>query len=154
MGYLLSIDPGLRACGVALWNGGILEHASFVKNGGATWASMVNAVDDTLHAKMLLMELAVELPQVYVRSKSKGDPNDLIQLAGLVGAFTYRYNSAGVTLYKPRDWKGQTDKDVTEFRARKRLSEDEITRIELPKAKTLAHNVFDAIGIGLHHLKR
>jgi hypothetical protein len=119
---------------------------------------MVHAVDETVKSNcggFRADRLAIELPQVYVRSRSKGDPNDLISLARLVGAFEYFFDGRfGSTIYKPAQWKGQTPKDVTEARAKKRLTEAEITRIVLPPAKSLRHNVWDGIGLGLHHLNR
>jgi len=115
---------------------------------------MVDAVK-TAPARLssLPEELVIEIPQVYVRARSKGDPNDLIMLAGLVGAFVYCFGNAS-KLYRPAEWKGQVTKEITEQRARKRLSPDELSRIELPSAKGLHHNVWDAVGLGLHHLGR
>lgn len=95
----------------------------------------------------------LEIPQVYVRNRSKGDPNDLIMLAGLVGAFAYRF-AEGHVLYKPAEWKGQVKKEITEMRARKRLSPEELARVQLPSAKSLAHNVWDGVALGLFHFGR
>jgi len=82
---LKSVDPGLRTCGVALWRDGILTHAELVRGspkaqGFDAWYPMAMAV-----ALPHVDELAIELPQVYSRGLSKGDPNDLIQLAVIVG---------------------------------------------------------------------
>ena len=49
----------------------------------------------------------------------------------------------------PAQWKGQTPKKVTEQRARKALTWDELVAVELPSARSLHHNVWDAVGIGL-----
>ena len=150
---LLSVDPGLRSCGIATWDhGGRLERAMLILNpNGAEWVSMVGAVTGLVGTNY---RLVIELPQVYVASRSKGDPNDLILLAGLVGSFAHRFAAGGYTLIKPAQWKGQTPKAITEERARKRLTPEELARVQFPKAKSLRHNVWDAIGIGLKHLSR
>ena len=55
--------------------------------------------------------------------------------------------------YKPHEWKGTVEKKVMELRIQKHLTTEELKIVELP-AKSLAHNVWDAAGIGLKHLKR
>lgn len=156
---LLSVDPGLHGCGVAAWHISPtipLSWAGYVKNPGTKWHAMVGAVDEEIRRRFgfLPNHLVIELPQVYVRSRSKGDPNDLIMLAGLVGAFVYNFDSRdGHKLYKPAEWKGQVPKDIMETRIKGRLSEAELHAVELP-ARSLAHNVWDAVGLGLAHLGR
>lgn len=90
---LLSVDPGVRACGCALWDtDGRLLDGWLVKNPcderfpseGQLWKDMALAVWASVHP--IPHDLAIEYPQVYARSKSKGDPNDLISVAGVVGA--------------------------------------------------------------------
>jgi len=96
--------------------------------------------------------MVIELPQVYVASRSKGDPNDLIALASVVGALTHWFR--GMTfVYSPRAWKGTVDKKVMTERILKHLSEEERGRIQ-KAPKSLLHNSIDACGLGLHHLKR
>jgi hypothetical protein len=157
---LISVDPGLRACGVAAWNAATksLVHAGFVINQGTGWVSMVDAVRFAVGlispaaVATANVQLAIEIPQVYGRALWKGDPNDLIDLAGLVGAFVHCFPEGRV--YRPAEWKKQVTKEVTEHRAKKRLTEEELSRVVLPSAKGLRHNVWDAVGIGLHHLER
>lgn len=163
---ILSIDPGLHLCGAALWGAtGTLQWAGLVKNRigpssfpnptsyGYLWNGMVNAVEDRLvDLDTKPDRLVIELPQVYVRSRSKGDPNDLIQLAGVVGAFVH-WHSGLTWQYTPATWKGQTPKDITEERAKKRLGVTEMNRIDKMPEK-LAHNCWDAVALGLFHLGR
>jgi hypothetical protein len=149
---LVSIDPGLQVCGLAAWQDGALVRARLVKNPRDDWTGMLGAVDEEINRWAGLDdEIIIELPQVYQRIKSKGDPNDLVRIAVLVGAIVARRTHK---LYLPAEWKGQTPKDVTELRARKRLSEEELAHVELPTAKGLTHNVWDAVGLGLRHLGR
>lgn len=96
--------------------------------------------------------LILELPQVYQRGISRGDPNDLIQLAALVGTIQARFRVA-TTVYLPREWKGQVPKEIIEARAKGNLSASELSKVEVP-AKSLAHNVWDAVGLGLVYLTR
>jgi hypothetical protein len=164
---LLSIDPGLHSCGVAVFDASTsnsLLWAGLVKNSvdahilnqtyhWSLWRGMVLSVDAKLHDLDLHPDrLALELPQVYIASHSKGDPNDLIMLAGLVGALTHWFPGM-VFLYLPHSWKGNTPKAIMNERILKRLSDDERSKIE-KAPKSLSHNIFDACGIGLAHLKR
>lgn len=152
--YVVAVDPGLNHCGLAIFKDRLIEHACLVKNPGDSYRSMVDAVRDVCRPFGDSYQLAIEMPQVYVASRSKGDPNDLIALAGLVGAFVYCFLDHGkVSTYKPAQWKGQVPKDVMTARLQKRLYEQEISAIQLP-AKSLQHNVWDAVGIGMHHLSR
>lgn len=92
----------------------------------------------------------IELPQVYRAARSKGDPNDLIDLAVTVGRYVQILESRAikVVLVKPRDWKGQVPKEVHHKRILARLSTEEVAR--LPKlAASKVHNMLDAVGLAL-----
>lgn len=160
MSTLLALDPGLRGCGVALFRQDrTLEWCAYVRSGSKALdllgvLDMARAVVGwvTPHE---VYQLAVEWPQVYVGSKQKGDPNDLIALAGVVAAVCTAFPTAGVTRYKPRDWKGQVPKEVIEARVNKRLSDAERAVLDgCGCPKSLRHNAVDAVGIGLHALAR
>jgi hypothetical protein len=91
----------------------------------------------------------VERPQVY--TVGKGDPNDLVPLAGIGAAFASRFDR--FKWYLPKEWKGQLPKGIAfEKRILDRLDTLEIA--EIIPAGSLTHNIYDAIGIGLHHLGR
>lgn len=136
---LVSIDPGKHKCGMAWWEDTELVTAGLVESPPLLIPEKTN-------------HLVIEVPQIYARSKSKGDPNDLIDLAVMVGRII-SICDISYTLYRPREWKGQVPKDVMVSRIKGKLSKKELERITLP-AKTLQHNVFDAIGIGLKYLNR
>lgn len=164
-----AIDPGLRVCGVSLFVDNVLRSAGLVKSsnekdrGMTAWRDMALAVlqwlgDNGPTTGGFLNILAGERMQVYSGSKQEGDPNDLIELAGVLGAVSCRLLPRICVTYSPRDWKEQTRKPapgtdpesyVIAVRCRKRLTVEEQTRIQLPTAKSLQHNVWDAIGIGL-----
>lgn len=157
MGLLLAVDPGLRGCGIALFRDRILEQAVYVEGEAkaqraAGWTAMVNAVSEFVGARTV-EELVVELPQVYVAVRSKGDPNDLIQLAAVVGGLCAEFRWAHQKIYLPAEWKGQVPKEIIHERAEKRLTTEEMAAISC-RRKSLLHNVKDAVAIGLVFLGR
>lgn len=155
---ILSVDPGLQHCGVALWSSeGKLIAAWLARGNGKTrganearargmrWRSIVRAVGE---AK--LEWLVIEVPQVY--KMSPGDPNDLIDIAGVAGGLVCMFDAPTHT-YLPHQWKGDAPKKAIQAWCKKTLSRGEWSRIEA-KPKGLAHNVYDAVGIGLKFLGR
>lgn len=97
--------------------------------------------------------LVCEIPQVYARDRSKGDPNDLIDLAGVVGACTQEALTVEWSPV-PRDWKGQIPKHVTQARVLDALGAEELAAIDETIPASLLHNVYDAIHLGLVYLRR
>jgi hypothetical protein len=169
---ILAVDPGVRGSGVAIFDEATktLLRADYVKGSAKgeraeAWLTMAAAVEDWAKAYGPLrhepaLKLVIECPQVYQRShmsarKRGTDPNDLIQLAAVVGAIVARVGQMPTVLL-PMEWKGQVDKAVMWDRALKRLSPEEFERVPgAPKVlKSLAHNMHDAIMLGLVHLGR
>lgn len=158
MNYTLSIDPGIRGCGVALFADLELSWAGYIKNPSLRGNSSRDAAQmaRAIKARGLTgdkVHLVLEYPQVYRGSKQKGDPNDLLALAAVDACLVILYPEAGVTVYKPRDWKGTVDGDVMLARIRGRLTDEEKARFE-KCPKSLEHNIVDACGIGLFALGR
>jgi len=158
MSKLLAVDPGVRGCGVAFFNGDILLNATYIENPFFTGSRvreavhLAHAVSTWAFTKGLYFDLAVEVPRVYPAARQKGDQNDLIAVAGV--AFAVGAKTAGfITTYYPREWKGTIDPDAMIERIKGRLSPAEKHRI-LTVKKSLMHNVYDAIGIGLKKLGR
>jgi len=162
---LLAIDPGIRGCGVALFDGGYLIGAAYVKNSvdkgnGPTvcffmaqevfnWAIPDHEIYDGSY-----WDIVMEWPQIYTHSK--GDNNDLLALAGVDAAITTRFMDridCSAQHYLPREWKGQLTKEVCHARIEKILTPKELAAIAT-KQKTYRHNTLDAVGIGLFHLGR
>lgn len=142
--HLLSIDPG-RDTGWAFWVDGYL-----------TECGLTSVEADNCRAKYLFPwvdETIIELPQVYRAAQSKGDPNDLIKVAVEVGQWKERAKKARCTLVHPAEWKKQVPKDIHHNRVMECLYTYERGKIP-PLPKTKAHNVLDAIGLGLWYLKR
>ena len=160
---MIAIDPGLRGCGVAVFHDGKIAQAGYIRGaktgrGPAVWSVMAQAVrNEVFMWEPENTPLAIERPQVYTVGKSKGDPDDLLELTGVVGAICYAHGGP-VTAYRPREWKGQLPKEIHHNRIRKHLAAEgrlEATeRLLAGVPPSLAHNVWDAIGLGRFALSR
>lgn len=155
--YLISIDPGVRACSCVYWYKGRLLRAKYIRpaNKPFSFAVVSFAVVSWLNErssdyKCLQPLLVVEKPQTYRGRAVKGDTNDLINLSIVIGQVT---SFDSLRLATSREWKGNTPKHVTKSRVDQELSDEEKARIEWP-APSLRHNLYDAIGIGLWYLKK
>ncbi len=161
---LISIDPGAKLAGVATFEDGELTCAWLARPKGDNIGWRETAFEtyrtllDRFPVQVLIdAEVAIERPQIYHPKFLRGDPNDLVTLALMAGGIvTLLGQSVSVTEYYPKQWKGQVKKEAMVERVKERVAENGWTdRVELPtRAKKLAHNIFDAIGIGLKHLKR
>lgn len=166
---IAAIDPGLRGCGVALFSEvtGRLQEARYVRGSilssdptasgayaaGITARYVVDNLTVLLRGRMLT-RLLLEMPQIYVHRKGK-DPNDLLGLAAVLGGICALHPYSAVTQYRPHDWKGNLDGDAMVERIQKRAAEaGETNYAILPSAKSLHHNVWDAVGIGYHFFGR
>lgn len=154
----VSLDPGLHHFGVALWSfSGELVKARLITsraktpNGLETGTIVANALNLELFDSYGI-DVVCEIPQVYTRDKSKGNPNTLVELA-CAGSFVLGRLKGTPHTVLPAEWKGQLPKEVVEERCKIHLSKEEKERILLP-IKSLRHNVWDAIGIGLFFLEK
>lgn len=174
--WLLAVDPGIRGCGVALFNrDGLLVCATYVRNpcrsGNRAYeaAQMALAIVEWLteYAGDLTapgnggLELAVEWMRVYASRIAAGDadaiekdPNDLLPLTGIDTALAALLKCP-TTSYVVSEWKGQMKKAPCHARAIGRLDMTEKIRLsDADCPPSLMHNVLDALSIGLAHLKR
>lgn len=152
--YLMTLDPGLRGCGIAYWDAnGVLLDARYLKNpvkagrGPAAWFGYVDAYGRAC-LPSTVEHFVSEEPQVYVGSARTGDPDDLIQLAGVVGVFVGTVVAKSYLGVKPRGWKGSVPKDVHHARLTKTLDAYELALVEASTVPSLRHNVLDAVGLG------
>ena len=173
VGDLLALDPGLRHPAAALFRGGVLIAAERVKldpswkdlDPADRWVRIAGAIVRWgIGRNMEPRWLVYERPQIYTAAKSKGDPNDLVGLAGvasaLAGMLSYAVASRdialGVASATPATWIGQVPKSETGnpwasargVRIGSRLTEDE------RQAVVPSHDAVDATGIGLYFLGR
>lgn len=159
---LLTLDPGLNGCGLAFFDDGALKGARYVPNIAGVKlhrnervASMVRQLRDArLLAHWPAFVVVTECPQIYSAGKGKGNPNDLIPLAQIGAAFAWDVIGAEWVEFLPREWKGTLDPDVLIERIKSRLTVEEKAHVESFKRGGLDHNIWDAVGIGLHHLGR
>jgi hypothetical protein len=147
MSTLLAIDPG-ESTGFAAFRHGVLSCA---------WPA-------TIHAEPI-RELGtirgydacvIERPRFYP-GQSKVDANDLIVLALRAGILAQAVAATSTRFVAPSDWKGQLPKNVCHVRIRAILSPLEAGILERDTRKlaaSVAHNVLDAVGIGLFALGR
>jgi hypothetical protein len=151
MTHLVSLDPGLRGCGVAWWHAsGNLTHVAYLRNPvkKCDGPAALMGYDSVVLYDNRPDYFISEVPQVYRAGASKGDPDDLIQLAGVVGVFSALFSATTYTGVKPREWKGQVPKDVHHARLVKTLTPEDLAMVEAAAPPSLRHNVLDAVGIG------
>jgi len=161
---LLSVDPGLRGVGIALWSNGQLVRAAYVRGNDRQDASFADAVDEMLTAVACwtavlaypVDRLVIERQRVYGGRAARGDASDLIDVAVVVGAIVGRL-SVPTRIVLPQEW-GCAEKSVNMERVKRDLSPAELTRVELPGSrgrvnKKLSENVWDAAAIGLAELR-
>jgi hypothetical protein len=98
-------------------------------------------------------QLALEFPTTYSGRSSEGNTNALFPLAAIDGALAALFPYAELMHYLPSQWKSNVDADVMIERIKGKLTAKEHTRTKLP-AKSLQHNVWDGIGVGLKFLGR
>jgi hypothetical protein len=135
---ILGIDPGLRACGVA----------EQTRTGAAAWTIRPKTRTLTERIQEILPRIyrgpwdlvVIEKPQIYQGHLQKGDPNDLIDLAVLVGAIIGHVSATKILLPLPAEWKGQVPKDIHHRRIRKRV----------PGLGRCSKDALDAVGLYLY----
>ena len=148
---LLAVDPSTRATGWALYQDGLLVQAGVIKARGLE--DMIARV--RAHPFPEVETLVVEYPQIYLRKRAKGDPNDQIKVALVAGAVA-GVVSCQQTLFKtPHDWKGSRPKIVDNPYTLRLLAPSERAVIEgCGVPASLLDNVLDAAGLGLATLRR
>jgi len=151
-GILITVDPGC-VLGVAVFRNSVLLDVGLLS------APTIRDLHFRLHqlfSKYSPRHAVVEVPQVYQQRRWKGDPNDLIDvavLAGIAGAALAPFCEP--LFITPHVWKGNRPKSVDNEYTLSKLSAVEreiVDRCSWPKAQ--AHNVLDALGIGLWSLER
>lgn len=159
---VLAVDPGIRGCGVALFVEEKLVACAYVANScrtgalareAAAMAVKISEWVEAFEADNHYLRVVVEWPQVYQGGKQKGDPADLLPLAGIGAALGVLCPSIRTVL--PREWKGQVPKDVMGRRILSKLTPEETGIVDACAViKSLKHNVVDAVGLGLFDADR
>lgn len=120
---LLAIDPGMNSPGVALFRDDrslATAHALEIPDAwasrcpGERWLLVGNEIAAwTANAAGLAitgLTIVFEKPQWYAREKSKGDPNQLVGIAGVAAVALGRLQPSHVLSPVPGEWIGQLPK--------------------------------------------
>ena len=147
--HLCTIDPGKRACGVAMWRVDdgerSLEWAGLVsqRDGNATkLARKILKLKDKIGG---LFVFYVEDPQFYALKRTAH--RDLGSLKKVIAVLEAE-GARPMHKMKPVQWKGNLPKTVHHERVKKYLEPEELKLV--PKD----HNVLDAVALGLFVLGR
>lgn len=154
---MLSIDPGLRACGVALWSDtvdGELVWARALRGpkdgrGPALWAAYGRLVRDLFEDVDPWGHLVIETMKQYVNGKA--DPDDLLELQGVSGAIVGVLSSRGWSVegVLARDWNGQVPSKVRRARTQAWVeSKGWTSRVDVRTTQRYQQDVWSAVGIG------
>lgn len=164
---ILTLDPGKRLCGCSLFHPGSrdLYAASLVQGpttfeGPEQWGRMALAVQEWADYKLGEFRVSqVVFERMGARGTDTPSKTLIIQELLAVGVWVCAlFPEAEHTALFPHEWEGalkrtgETDPIVD--RVKSRLSKRELGRVELPSAKSLQHNVWDSVGIGLKFLGR
>lgn len=184
---LVALDPGVKSPGVAVYRDGVLVHAAHVTGlpapgeypEGHRWVVIASAIQKHLYDRRYCQidRLIFECPQIYRATKSKGDPNNLIKLAGVAAALAGKLDSAGgfnfeILSPQPADWIGQVSKVCAACSGKHtkkrpcavcegsawRTPRGQRIRSRLTPAELAVipdqHDAIDSVGLGLHALGR
>lgn len=181
MSLLLALDPGLNSPGIAVFGGSELRFADRVRvpdytttPDGARWLLVASQIIDALLRRGeddLITKIVFERPQWYQRGKSKGDPNQLVGVAGVAACVVgmLHRNNPQVLSPTPAEWIGQLPKTCPACRANKkkcpecrgsawntprgRRIRSRLTEAELALVPD-QNDAIDSVGIGLWSLGR
>jgi hypothetical protein len=150
---LITVDPGQRHCGVAVWDPATRALLRAYLCGPSKPTAPLVFLDELPKVAPSLITGVIEMPQRYPGSPVKVET--LIQLAAAANAVVGRLGGQW-TQARPGTWTRQwcQDKAIRLDRAWKRLSAEEQSRVEMPRAKLRQADVLDAVALGLWALKR
>lgn len=174
MTNLLTLDPGTRGAGVAVFVDRDLVGATYVHNPcreGRRLNSAVTLARAVRHwaevtVNRSIHRIAIEVMRSYEAGQQKGPQDDLIDVSLVSAAVAGTFHDVRPELmstFYPQEWKGSVKAETFLGRILDRLESHEKAAIklvgriplaEVPKSDSLDHNTLDAIGIGLKVLGR
>jgi hypothetical protein len=149
--FVLAVDPGLRACGVALFRDGELVRAAAVRGprtgrGPAVWRALGLGVAAWV-GDLVVGRLVVETMKVYTGGQS--DPDDLLELAGICGAVATALPRWPVEGVRAAEWNGQVPAEIRRWRTQTWTESLHWTdRVDLNTTQRFQQDVWSAVGIG------
>ena len=179
---LLALDPGVNSPGVALFSAELVmadrvpvPSAFVALSDGQRWwqvaERVVNHVRPAISGSSTLL-IAFECPQWYQRGKSKGNPNQLVGIAGVAANVTgilSRSHAIRVLSPTPAEWIGQLPKTCPTCKANKKKCPECLgSAWNTPRGRRIAsrlseqefrsipdqNDAIDAVGLGLWALGR
>lgn len=152
---LVAIDPGFGGTGLAAFsdNGQLLAVKLLVPPGTHTdFGSRLRAAAEMI-PDVKGADVVIEFPQTYEGRSSKGDTDDLLKLASLIGAYMTApgLRSSRVSFVLPSEWKANVPKDIHHPRILGALNQKELAVLNGARqsvSESLFHNVLDAVGLG------
>ncbi len=141
----LSIDPGLST-GWAWWksaDGPLVACGSGKK---VIWPAV----------SLTIEHLVIEMPKIYTARLMKGDPNNILTLAVMVGRYIERFGGQGFTTVFPNEWKGTQDKPIHHpkiFQALGPVEQDIVRLAGAGKGAGPLGDMLDAIGLGQYAIR-
>lgn len=169
--YAITIDPGLRKTGVAVWKNTNLgafvsKPSDFSELVAVFFPENLETARDLLGFRGMFFAtcyalgsyldyplgyLVIEGQQIY-----QSGSHEMPQLAGVCGALSLIPADNYISLL-PKKWKRNLKKNLMEHHAKPTLSDTEYTTLKAfldTMRKDERHNVWDAVGIGLVWNKR
>jgi hypothetical protein len=156
---LVSIDPGIKGLALAVWDPCLIEVRLLPLAKAATFGKRdlwqpgrdyhLGGVDEVVLEKM------VHYPGQR-GARADAVANDLIDLTAVSCLLAGSLHPREISFLTPQEWKGNVPKEVMQRRIEKALSGPELALLEAAckGVGALAHNLWDAVGIGLKHLGR
>lgn len=139
---LIAIDPGAKNLGVAYFENSVL------------WRAWLHPTAERFGlANICPQVVVIEKMQVFVGRSVAKDLIDLSIISGEIAGAMFNAYGTRAYYYTGATWGGQTPKEVKNARVIQTLEKQgTLSCVEIPRAKSLAHNVWDAVGLGLYHL--
>lgn len=158
--YLITIDPGLRSTGIAIWisDAYAFDHELHPKEAmlltsqsSMTWQekaeNIADQFDDLIFERHRtnISSAHCEMPEYYssLKGATAASSGSLFKLCFLVGMLGGICMKQGIDfhLIRPTKWKGQLPKDVVQKRITRLLGKE--------KCRRFSKDIWDAVGMGL-----
>lgn len=161
MSSLVSIDPGLRVCGVAAFEDKLLTRCGTARwdkgSGPEQWVGMAAAVSCLLGDSWRIDPETLAIEKMVTRRGRSDAHSALIELSQVSGAIYALVSASEPVAVAPQDWTKGRPKRINHRRVRYRLSKQETRILDEALEDTKRENqkeVLDAVCIGLHVLGR
>jgi hypothetical protein len=150
----LYIDPSITCTGTAFFIDGVLEDARLLRTKPTDTNRLLLLHNQARrwYGSETMDSVYYETPQLRARGQG-AKPEDLFKLSMAVGAVVGALNAWMLEAVKITSWKGQLPKEITHEHMWRVLSEDEAATLNACLAtepKSLVHNAYDAVCIGLY----